>query len=84
MLAGATSINQISVFGKVKAQWIKALIAVRQHSKVRDFWWIIVRIKAATIKQFYLTDLSQFGSDIMRPLLNDLYIFLTVKDKSYA
>jgi len=45
-------------------------------------WKEVEETIEATIKQFYLTDLSQFGSDMIKPLLNDLYIFLTVKDKA--
>jgi ribosomal protein S18 acetylase RimI-like enzyme len=34
-----------------------------------------------TIKQFYSADLSKFGSEIINPLMDDLYFFGTVKDK---
>lgn len=34
-----------------------------------------------TIVQFYSADLSKFGSEIIKPLMDDLYFFGTVKDK---
>lgn len=34
-----------------------------------------------TIKQFYSADLSKFGSEIIKPLMDDLYFFGTVKNK---
>ncbi|KAF3361882.1 H repeat-associated protein YdcC, partial [Chlamydiales bacterium STE3] len=51
MLAGANSINQISVFGKVKAQWIKNLIAIDSIPSYGIFWWILVRIKPEFLRQ---------------------------------
>lgn len=43
-------------------------------------WKLVEEKIASTIKQFYLTDLSSFGSDIIKPLLNDVYILVTVKN----
>ncbi len=43
--------------------------------------WQSVKEKiASTIKQFYLIDLSSFGPDIIKPLLNDVYFLGTVKN----
>ncbi|MEI6241941.1 MAG: hypothetical protein WCP39_00870 [Chlamydiota bacterium] len=35
----------------------------------------------STIKLFYLTDLSTFGAEIIKPLLNDIYFYVTVKNQ---
>lgn len=35
----------------------------------------------STIKQFYLADLSRFGMEAIKPLLNDVYFFMTLKDQ---
>lgn len=43
-------------------------------------WDLVEETITSTIKQFYLTDLSKFG-DAIKPLLNDLYLFSTIKDK---
>lgn len=34
----------------------------------------------STIKQFYLTDLSIFGIELIKPLLDDIYFLVTVKN----
>lgn len=45
MLAGANSINQIAIFAKSKAQWIKRLIEIETIPSYGIFWWTLVRIK---------------------------------------
>jgi len=45
VLAGANSINQIVVFSKAKAQWIKNLIPIDTIPSYGIFWWTLVRIK---------------------------------------
>jgi ribosomal protein S18 acetylase RimI-like enzyme len=35
----------------------------------------------ATIQQFYLTDLSKFGPEVIKPLMDDIYFFATIKEK---
>jgi len=45
VLAGANSINQIAMFAKVKAQWIKKLIQIETIPCYGIFWWTLVRIK---------------------------------------
>ena len=47
---------------------------------VADWAAVEEKIQAA-IKQFYLADLSQFGSEIIKPLMDDLYFFGTVKNR---
>lgn len=44
-------------------------------------WTAVEATIESTIKQFYLTDLSKFGADMLKPLLNDIYLFSTLKDK---
>src|SRR5581483_1482142 len=49
---------------------------------VEDVNWSEVEEKIkSTIKQFYLTDLSKFGAHVIKPLLDDIYIFATAKEK---
>ena len=43
--------------------------------------WVEVESKIrSTIKQFYLMDLSKFGDEIIKPLLDDIYLFAQVKE----
>ena len=35
----------------------------------------------ASIKQFYEMDVSSFGMQVLKPLLNDIYFFVTLKNK---
>jgi hypothetical protein len=51
ILAGANSINQITVFSKAKALWIKRLIAIDTIPCYGIFWWILVRIKPEFLRQ---------------------------------
>jgi predicted transposase YbfD/YdcC len=51
MLAGANSINQIAMFAKAKAQWIKRLIAIDSIPCYGIFWWTLVRIKPEFLEQ---------------------------------
>lgn len=44
-------------------------------------WTEIEEKIRVTIKQFYSADLSKFGSEIIKPLMDDLYFFRTVIDK---
>jgi predicted transposase YbfD/YdcC len=51
VLAGANTINQVAVFGKVKAQWIKSLIKIDSIPSYGVFWWTLVRIKPEFLRQ---------------------------------
>jgi len=51
MLAGANSINQIAIFSKSKAQWIKNFIAIDGIPTYGVFWWILVRIEPIFMRQ---------------------------------
>lgn len=51
MLAGANSINQVAVFGKVKIQWVKSLIPIDSIPSYGIYWWILVRIKPEFLRQ---------------------------------
>ncbi len=45
--------------------------------------WELVKQKIeSTMRQFYLTDLSSFGAAVIKPLLDDVYFLVTVKDES--
>jgi predicted transposase YbfD/YdcC len=50
VLAGANSINQIVVFSKAKAQWIKNLIPIDSIPSYGIFWWILVRINTEFLR----------------------------------
>lgn len=51
MLAGANSINQIAIFSKAKALWIKNLITIDTVPSYGIYWWIFVRIKPEFLRQ---------------------------------
>ena len=51
VLAGANSINQIAIFAKSKAQWIKRLIEIETIPSYGIFWLILVRIKPEFLRQ---------------------------------
>jgi ribosomal protein S18 acetylase RimI-like enzyme len=44
-------------------------------------WKVIQEKIQATINEFYLTDLSKFGPEVIKPLMDDIYFFATVKNK---
>lgn len=44
-------------------------------------WFLVEQTIQTTIKQFYLADLSKFGAEMIEPLLNDIYLFATLKNK---
>ena len=44
-------------------------------------WSLVEQTIQNTIKQFYLADLSKFGAAMIEPLLNDVYLFATLKNK---
>lgn len=44
-------------------------------------WKMVEEMIASTIKQFYLADLSKFGTEIIKPLLKDIYFSMKVRDK---
>jgi predicted transposase YbfD/YdcC len=69
MLAGANSINQIAVFGKVKAQWIKSLIAIDSTPSYGIFWWILVRIKPVFLRQLLGAWLETFPEGLRNQVL---------------
>ncbi len=43
-------------------------------------WHAVQETIKSSVKQFYLADLSKFGSDMIKPLLNDIYFCATVKN----
>jgi hypothetical protein len=45
-------------------------------------WRMVEEKIQATIRQFYLTDLSKFGPEIIKPLMDDVYFFASVKYKN--
>lgn len=51
ILAGANSINQIAIFSKAKAQWIKKFIAIDSIPSYGIFWWILVRIQPEFLRR---------------------------------
>lgn len=43
-------------------------------------WHAVQEAIKASVKQFYLADLSKFGPDMIKPLLNDIYFCATVSN----
>lgn len=43
-------------------------------------WNLVDKTIQGTIKQFYQTDLSTFGADIIKPLLDDVYFIVSIKE----
>ena len=43
-------------------------------------WHTVQEAIKASVKQFYLADLSKFGPDMIKPLLNDIYFCATVSN----
>lgn len=50
-LAGANSINQISVFAQVKAKWIKTLIGIERIPTYGAFWWVLARVRPEFLRE---------------------------------
>lgn len=44
-------------------------------------WHAIKETIKSSVKQFYLADLSKFGPDMIKPLLNDIYFFATIRNQ---
>lgn len=42
-------------------------------------WKVIEEKIQSTIKQFYSMDLSKFGSEMIKPLMDDIYFFVSIK-----
>lgn len=70
MLAGANSINQISIFAKAKARWIKALIPIETIPSYGIFWWLLVRIKPEFLRQLLCEWLSTLPEESKDRILN--------------
>lgn len=45
-------------------------------------WKIVEETIKSTIKQFYLADLSKFGIEVIRPLLEDVYFLVLAKEEA--
>lgn len=43
-------------------------------------WRAVQEAIKASVKQFYLADLSKFGPDMIKPLLNDIYFCATIRN----
>ena len=44
-------------------------------------WEAVEEKIKSTIKQFYLADISSFGIEVIKPLLNDVYCFATLRNE---
>lgn len=60
--------------------FLKACVPLLTNGVGAADWAIVEEKIQATIKQFYLADLSQFGPEVIKPLMDDLYFFGTVKN----
>lgn len=61
--------------------FLKACVPLLKNGVDTADWVEIEKKIRATIKQFYLTDLAQFGPEVIKALMHDLYFFGTVKNK---
>ena len=43
-------------------------------------WQAVQEVIKSSVKQFYLADLSKFGPEMIKPLLNDIYFCATVRN----
>lgn len=43
-------------------------------------WHTVQETIKSSVKQFYLADLSKFGPDMIKPLLNDIYFYATIRN----
>ena len=43
-------------------------------------WHAVQEAIKASVKQFYLADLAKFGPEMIKPLLNDIYFYATVRN----
>jgi len=70
MLAGANSINQISIFAKAKTRWIKSLIPIETIPSYGIFWWILVKIKPEFLRQLLSEWLDNLPNDLKNQILS--------------
>lgn len=70
MLAGANSINQIAIFAKAKAKWIKRLIPIDTIPCYGIFWWILVRIEPDFLKLLLSEWLDTLPEGVKDKILN--------------
>lgn len=69
MLAGANTINQIAIFSKSKAKWIKSFIAIEGVPTYGVFWWTLVRIKPEFLRQLLNTWLGGLPEGLRNQIL---------------
>lgn len=69
VLAGANSINQIAVFSKAKAGWIKSLIDIEITPTYGVFWWILVRTKPEYLRQLLGSWLAGLPDELRNQVL---------------
>jgi predicted transposase YbfD/YdcC len=70
MLAGANSINQISIFAKAKTNWIKNLIPIETIPCYGIFWWTLVKIKPEFLRQLLSEWLDNLPNDLKDQILS--------------
>lgn len=69
MLAGANSINQIALFSKSKAQWIKRFIPIEGVPTYGVFWWILVRIDPVFLRRLLASWLAGVPEELRNQIL---------------
>lgn len=70
VLAGANSINQIALFAKTKAQWIKKLIDIDSIPTYGVFWWVLVRIEPEFLRELLKNWLGALPEDLRNQVLS--------------
>jgi predicted transposase YbfD/YdcC len=69
VLAGANSINQIALFAKTKAQWIKNLIDIESIPTYGTYWWILVRIQPEFLRELIKNWLKTLPEELRNQVL---------------
>ena len=84
LAAGGCS-GRIAIFtraprGGAQELFLNACVPLLKNEVETSDWAAIEEIIQTSIEQFYLTDLAKFGPDVIKPLMDDLYFFGTVKN----
>lgn len=59
--------------------FLRACKPLLDHGSEKVDWHAIREAIKSSVKQFYLADLSKFGPDMIKPLLNDVYFCATAR-----
>ena len=60
---------------------LKPCISLFENGPKNVNWELVEKTIQETIKQFYSTDIQSFGPEVIKSLIDDVYFFITIKDK---